>query len=190
MPDEAGGAKPASRLATVAGMVQVLSVVTGVAISVATFFTAQAKEADARRAEAETRRLELQKLEHDQREKSEQAAREAVRPFLQLRQDRYLEVVRAAAVLIASAAHRQDEVDAAHKRFFELYWAELSMVEDKQVEAAMVKLGNEIDPRAVKGTEAQKASYDLAHALRDSLVRSWRIGEDPTLVLNPSTSQP
>ena len=177
MPEES---KTQSHLATVTSMVQVLSVVAGVVISVAAFFAAQAKESDQRKAEAETRRLELQKREHDERIQNEQAARESLRPFLELRQQRYLDAIRAAAVLIASEAHKPDEVKAAHKRFFELYWGELSMVEDKNVETAMIALAKVIDQEAIKGNDAQLASLNLAHALRDSLIRSWHLAEVPS----------
>ncbi len=141
---------------TVASMVQVVSVVAGVVISVATFFAAKAKEANARKAEA-------------------------ARPFLQLRQDRYTEVVRAASVLVAPATHTSEELQQAKKRFFELYWGELSLVEDKKVETAMVALAEAIDPDLAKETKPTKASYQLAHALRDSLLESWHIRDDATL---------
>jgi hypothetical protein len=184
MADESAGTRTHPRLAMVTSMVQVLSVVAGVAISVAAFFAAQAKESDTRKAEAETRRLELQKLEREerdkereQRDKTEQAARETLRPFLQLRQERYMEAVRSAGVLVSPQAHTPDELKQAHKRFFELYWGELSLVEDTNVSAAMVALGRLIDAKAMAGTEAQRASLALAHALRDSLVRSWHVDD-------------
>ncbi len=58
-------------------------------------------------------------------------------------------------------------------RFRELYVAELSMVEPPQVESKMVQLARQIDPSLLNLNPAQKATYELAHALRDSFVSSW-----------------
>jgi hypothetical protein len=169
----------------VAATVQVLSVVVGVAISVSSVFTARQKEADARKAEAENRTFELDKWRLEQAEKTEKAATEAARPFLQLRQERYMEAVHAAGVLVTPDDHTQTELKQAHRRFFELYWAELSLVEDRQVEKAMIDLGMAIDPKAASPATAQEASYRLALALRDSLLESWRLPSGKAGAINP-----
>jgi hypothetical protein len=39
----------------------------------------------------------------------------------------------------------------------------------------MVKLAKIIDPTLTDFTLAQKAAYDLSHALRDSFVADWRV---------------
>src|SRR5262249_26053223 len=136
-----------SNLAT---LVQVLSVVVGVVISVLSFNDARQKEAIARQIEA-------------------------AKPFLQLRQTLYTEAVKAAAVLTNPGTHTSDELTAAKRRFRELYVAELSMVEAPEVEAKMVALAKQIDPELTQLTPAQSAAYSLAHALRDSFTASWGV---------------
>ena len=79
-----------SMVDTVAKTVQVISVVVGVVVSVLSFNTTREKEALARRDEAEKRLVE------------------AARPFLELRQKRYMEAIQAAGVLVNpnySSAH-------------------------------------------------------------------------------------
>ena len=106
--------------------------------------------------------------------------REAAKPFLKLRQKRYLEILHIAAILSDSKdskSYAETEIKAAKKRFRELYVAELSMVESEEVESCMVELAKEIDPELAppKFTPTQRKAYDLAHALRDSFVKSWGI---------------
>jgi hypothetical protein len=170
MPESAPG-----RLDAISKMVQVLSVVIGVVISVVSFNYTRQKDAEARLAESKTREFELQKYYDQRRDETDKQAIEAAKPFLELRQKRYMEAIAVAAVLASPELHTGDDVEKARKRFSELYWAELSMVEDKIVEAAMVKLGDSLassDPSQVK-----MASYELAHAVRDSLASSWGISE-------------
>ena len=130
--------------------VQVLSVVAGVVISILSFNSTREKEADARKAEA-------------------------ARPFLQLRQNLYTEAVKSAAILANPDTHSADETRTARRRFRELYVAELSMVESSSVETKMKELATAIDPELTTFTPAQRAAYDLAHALRDSFVAAWGI---------------
>jgi hypothetical protein len=133
---------------TFAKTVQVLSVVVGVVISVLSFNTTREKEAEARRIEAS-------------------------RPFLQLRQNLYMEAVKAAAILANREGYSSKELAAAKRRFRELYVAELSMVESPEVEAKMVALAEETDPSLKQLNPAQDAAYKLAHALRDSFAAAW-----------------
>ncbi len=139
-----------STMELLAQTVQVLSVVAGVVISILSFNATRDKEAEARRTEA-------------------------MKPFLQIRQERYMEAVKSAAVLADPDTHNADELLAAKKRFRELYIAELSMVESPEVEGSMVGLATAVDPELITLTPAQQADYNLAHALRDSFVASWGI---------------
>jgi hypothetical protein len=141
-----------SALELLATTAQVLSVVVGVVISVLSFNAARAKEAEARRLEA-------------------------AKPFLTLRQNVYTDAVKQAAILANPEVHTQDELTVAKKRFRDLYVAELSMVESKKVESTMMTLASVIDPPLATFTPAQKAAYDLAHALRDTYVASWGLDE-------------
>jgi hypothetical protein len=131
-------------------LAQVLSIVIGVVISVLSFNYTRQKEAEARQVEASE-------------------------PFLELRQGLYTEAVKAAAVLTNPANYTAEEMAAAKKRFAELYVAELSMVEEPEVEAKMKALATEIAPEMTNLTPPQRAAYNLAHALRDTFVASWGV---------------
>lgn len=156
-------------------MVQVLSVVVGVVISVVSFNYTRQKDAEARLAESKTREFELQKYYDQRKDETNKQAIEAAKPFLELRQKRYMDAIEVAAVLASPELHRADEIEKARKRFWQLYWSELSMVEDAIVEGAMVNLGNSLANSDT--SQVKQASYDLAHAVRDSLASSWGISE-------------
>jgi hypothetical protein len=67
------------------------------------------------------------------------------------------------------------------ERFWQLYWGELSMVEDFGVEQSMVVFGRSLRAAQQKGTNevcAQKRteiSLMLAHCIRESLGKSWDV---------------
>jgi len=110
------------------------------------------------------------------REKEAETRRiEAAKPFLELRQKTYLNALKVAAVLSNPETHTPSEIADAKKRFRELYVSELSMVEARPVEAAMVGLAAATDPDLTKLTPAQQAALNLAHALRDSFLESWKV---------------
>ena len=115
-------------------LAQVISIVAGVVISVGTITAARRHDADARKAEAESRKFKLQKYYDEKQAQADKQAIEAAKPFLELRQQRYAEVIQAAGVLANPEEHDPSETKMAQKRFWELYWAELSMVEDSSVE--------------------------------------------------------
>lgn len=139
-------------ISSLSALVQVVSVAVAVVISVLSFNATRQTEAEAREFEAS-------------------------KPFLELRQERYTDALKAAAVLANPDTHTAAELSDAKKRFRDLYVAELSMVEAPEVEAKMVALAAEIDPELTRLTNAQRAAYDLAHALRDLFVTSWRVAE-------------
>jgi hypothetical protein len=174
---------PPSRLDAASKLIQVVSVVVGVIITVLSFNAARQTEARARVAEAETRKLDQKKYDDQRRDEAAKKQAEAARPFLELRQKLYLEAVQAAGVLGNPEDHTPDEMAKARKRFRELYVAELSLVEGVGVEGGMVALARAVDPKLLEMSKEQLAAYKLAHALRDSLVKSWKLDEE--LVDNP-----
>lgn len=146
---------------TLSRLVQVLSVVIAAVISILSF--------------NETRQAEIHKQQTEARQ-----------PFLVLRQKTYMDAIQAAAVLANWKVHTTDEVDKARTRFHDLYVAELSLVEAGNVENEMVALARALKEKELYPENLDKprqAALDLAHALRDSLVRTW--GIEPTLVANP-----
>ncbi|MVV49419.1 hypothetical protein EJA72_14400 [Pseudomonas sp. PB120] len=134
-----------TKLEQLAAMVQVISVVAGVVISVLSFNSTRQHEAAARIIEAQ-------------------------KPLYDLRRTVYLETVKTAAILATPSDHTTEEINNAMRRFRELYIAELSMVEDAGVATNMVNLAMKVDPSLVQLTQQQKAALNLAHALRDSYI--------------------
>ncbi|MBR0753903.1 hypothetical protein JQ604_17095 [Bradyrhizobium jicamae] len=103
---------------------------------------------------------------------------EARKPFNELQLKLYTETSQVAAKLVSSA-YGDEKWNQAIFRFWELYWSELSMVENAWVEKAMVDVGAVVGKIAVSGDkhahrdELENAIYELAHALRDGLSPEW-----------------
>ena len=154
--------------------VQVVSVVAGVVASVYTVSVAANKDAEARMAEAARQTLELNKFDYQRKLDALYKAREAALPFLKLRMDRYQEAVKVAGVLADKDRHTPKQYESAERRFWELYWAELSMVETSEVESRMVDLKKALDPQHTT-TALQAAVVKLAQEIRRSTARSWGI---------------
>ncbi len=99
---------------------------------------------------------------------------ESRKPFLELQLKLYTETAQIGGKL-AVADIGKDEFEKAVYRFWELYWSELAVVEDKKVEQAMEKVGEALgkmqngEPRKV----LEDAVLDLAHALHDGIVTEW-----------------
>ena len=110
-----------------------------------------------------------------QKEREIQAAlRESQKPFLERQLNLYFEAASTASKLstLGDGPPREE----ARKRFWQLYWGELSLVEDKEVEAAMVRFGTalaQFENNQINKFELQKKSLELAHSCRKSLEQSW-----------------
>src|SRR5688572_5773566 len=134
---------------SIGNFIATISVVVGIVISVLNFRIAK-------EAEAESRKIE------------------AAKPFLELRQKLYLEALTNASILASKNLHTDDEVSKARKRFAELYWGELSLIEEASIEASMVAVARaEHLNDSVNIT--QRNTLILAHAMRESLVNSWGV---------------
>jgi hypothetical protein len=109
-----------------------------------------------------------------QRREAETRHLQAREPFLRQQLALYSEATRVAA-RIANPDGEQTEVD--RRRFWELYWGELALVEDRQVEAAMVQMGAcvKADRCTACGGSLQTCALALAHACRSSLAASWGV---------------
>jgi hypothetical protein len=130
-----------TKMGEMASTVQVISVVIGVVISVLSFNATRLKEAEARALETD-------------------------RPFVELRRSVYLEAVKTAAIIANPEGRSPDDLAKAKRRFRELYVAELTMVEDRDVEAKMVSLAKAVDPELSKLTVGQSAALHLSRALK------------------------
>lgn len=102
---------------------------------------------------------------------------EARRPFLERQMELCFDASRAAARLAAS----EDEAlrEAALARFRELYWGELAVVEDRAVEAAMVRFKRELDAAGPGGGRLPVLALNVAHACRELTLDSWDIRLPP-----------
>ena len=147
-----------------------------------TFQGQLSREADERKAEIDAIRTSFE----------ESLARRGA--FLERQLELYFEAA-AIASKIATSSEGADE-ESAKRRFRELYWGELAVVEDAGVQNAMVEFGRilsksdksaclgeeQIAQRATEPTEAVvkvcllRGALDLAHAARKSLEESWKVG--------------
>jgi hypothetical protein len=103
--------------------------------------------------------------------------------FLNKQADLYFETT--AVVSRIANSHLETTLPKDVERFWQLYWGELSMVEDLNVEHAMVLFGRSLTALQHQGTNEDCAqsrkeiSLILAHCIRDSLGKSWgvKLGE-------------
>jgi hypothetical protein len=133
-----------------------------------------------------------------QKEEIERAARENVTqlvqaqsPFLRKQLDLYFETAQVAGRLVVLTPDDK-EWAGTEQRFWALYWSELSMVEDRRVDEAMVTFSKGLnDYTAARKTTKERnqpfdevsgkqplnaASLELAHAIRKSIESAWRSG--------------
>jgi hypothetical protein len=97
---------------------------------------------------------------------------EATKPFLQRQLKLYTEASQIAAKI---ATHGLAETSGdVQTRFWELFWGELALVENKSVESAMIDMGNAIEDKC-EGDYLEQTSLKLSHAMRASLDKSWGI---------------
>jgi type II secretory pathway pseudopilin PulG len=128
----------------------------------------------------------------EQTSRQEQAAQEkeqhsqllqAQQPFLEHRWKAYIETSAVVGQLVALDTSEPAWQDA-RRRFWELYWSELAMVETPTVASAMVDFGRQLTSvtSALNGDQAalkngvgrlNAAAIAVAHALRDSIQVSW-----------------
>jgi hypothetical protein len=104
------------------------------------------------------------------------------RPFLQKQLELCFEATDAAARVATET--NSAEWEKSRLTFWRLYWGTLSIVEDTAVEGAMVKLGEIIPKTSVKTpvlpmVSVQGAAYELAHAARDLMGKSWDVNLPP-----------
>ncbi|HXD95926.1 MAG TPA: hypothetical protein VN646_05265 [Candidatus Acidoferrum sp.] len=99
---------------------------------------------------------------------------EARKQYLTRQLDLYTEATRSAAKIATAKPGSPDHAKAL-ARFWELYWGELSMVENSAVEGAMRNMGDCLNGQCSGCPNLQRCSLDLAHACRRSLADSWGV---------------
>ena len=133
--------------------IQFLSVVVGVVISVLTYNDTQKSTAAARIAETNARIAE-----------TNARIAETKLPFMELRRTVYVNTVKTIAELV-TAEPKTPAYETALKRFRQLYIAELTMVETKDVAEEMVKIAKVIDPNLVLLSAPQQSALSISRAL-------------------------
>jgi len=125
-----------------------------------------------------------------QAEASRVAIRESQKPFLERQLVFYFEAAKATGAL-STRGPQDQEWASARKRFWELYWGELGVVESPQVARGMVAFGQTLK-ELEKCVDDRKtcddlqrpltgASIALAHNIRESIQAGWgyRLDELP-----------
>jgi hypothetical protein len=151
-------------LAIIQAWLPVLTVVVGAVWGLYTYLQHQ-KEVERQQAiqaerDATTRRIEAQK------------------PFLQKQLELYFETAQIVGRLVTMKPGSADW-DTLERRYWALYWSELSMVEHHVVEEAMVKFGaalsdyKEAPDNRDKIRALNNAAYQLAHAIRTGVESAW-----------------
>lgn len=100
----------------------------------------------------------------------------AARPFLELRQRQYEQIVDAATVLALPKLHSPAELEDARKRFRAAFVGRAVMVESQEVRSALVTFNDSL----ARGDGLEEAAGNLAQAVRGSLLHSWGLEEQST----------
>jgi hypothetical protein len=112
------------------------------------------------------------RVEQARQDRVELAQKEAAakKPYLDRQLQLYADAARSAAVLATSSD--QNKLNEARARFLELYWGELAMVEDRDVDIAMHEFELALEA-GVPQEVLQVCSIRLSHLLRKSLSSSF-----------------
>lgn len=100
-----------------------------------------------------------------------QQAHERQKPFVELQMKYYFEAAETAPQIprtIESMAREK-----LTKRFWQLYWGSLAVVEDEEVERAMVAYATQLKNVTWDAANLETLSLGVAHACRSSLKRLW-----------------
>jgi hypothetical protein len=118
----------------------------------------------------ENARQQLAREETEAKRAADTRRIEVTRPYLDKQLALYTEATKVTVTIATSADGK--EIEKATRRFWELYWGELSLVEHGGVEAAMVRFGDALNAKKEKDELAQLA-LALARACREELATSW-----------------
>lgn len=159
------GTGVAARIAVFTPLLSAILAIAGVWIGLYQFQVQQAAsarqlDADRARQEADARRLRELELQN---------------PFWQKRLQLYFEAAEAAGTIASQPSG--PERAKAEAAFWRLYLGPLAVVEDDQVEAAMVSLGSCLDgSEPCDRASLSRRALALAHSCRQSVGDTWRLG--------------
>jgi hypothetical protein len=126
--------------------------------------------------ELEQRRFELTKMQVG-------SEFEAIAKFKEIQSAKYREATEIISNIIYTENYQSPEFKKYLKRFWQLYWVELSAVEDENAESAMVSLGDYIKELQMKNfnpiNSSEKAKlfnlgYNVAQAIKVSS-KNWEL---------------
>jgi hypothetical protein len=127
-------------------------------VAVVTAAVGVAQYLDQRDLEIQQKVLEVAALDRQSKQK-----------FLDTQFDLYTEAVAVVSRLATGAEYENREKDQI--RFWELYWGELGMVEDRQVAQAMVKAGEALK----KKNSLEVPSLHLSRCISKSIEANWGV---------------
>ena len=159
-------------LALVQGLLPAMTAIIGGLWIAYTYLQDQGHQADAIKAQAA--------------KDAQTRAIEARLPFTKVQLDTYIETAKVVGGLVSTSNWTTEEWNKNRQRFEELFWTELSMVEDAGVKGAMQDFRAQLQkvqhdagpPWKVADddfNELQQRSYRLASALKASIESSWQI---------------
>jgi hypothetical protein len=96
----------------------------------------------------------------------------AKQPFLMKRLELYTDAASCAAAIATSADKL--EIEMQTRKFWDMYWGPMAIVEDEKVEKSMVAFGKALQ-QSVSPDILKIAAIQLAHSCRDSLAQSWEV---------------
>jgi len=103
---------------------------------------------------------------------------EATKPFLAAQLELYLQITRVCSSLVTHFDENDPSLFKRHPdyhKFWQLYWGELALVENKDVESVMCLFGETLNSEHISKQQLEILSLRIAHACRYSLDRSWNI---------------
>lgn len=144
---------------------RVLKIIQALAIVIGIFFTY-----------LEYKRYNDEKLERE-KERNAETAKEIRMHFYQLQLDFYTEAVEATSILATENMNSVDYLEA-RKKFMRLFWGKLAIVEEKTVEAAIIRFKILLDQYEnpdinIPQEQMEHASLDLAHDARKYTINVW-----------------
>jgi len=101
------------------------------------------------------------------------------RPFLEQQLAICVEASDTAARLATETDPK--EWERARGAFWRLYWGRLALVEDREVESAMIDFGRQLSAKGatLPRDDLQNPSIELAHSARNLILRSWDVKLPP-----------
>jgi Tfp pilus assembly protein PilE len=138
----------------------VVAIIAGV-VAIISAFVAYIAQTNAAKAQADIAIIQL----------AAQQAHERQKPFVEAQMKFYVEATETVAQI--PRARNTGAREALIKRFWQLYWGSLALVEDDEVAGAMVAYGEQLKENSPDPNTLEGLSLRVAHACRNSLKRLW-----------------